>query len=340
MEHRAIRVMLGLSTAILVVTALYFARAILAPVVFALFVIAIVWPITRRLSKHVPQFVALATTVLVTVAALLVLALMMAWGFGKAGQWLIGSASRFQDRYAHMSAWLEGHGILVTALLVENFSVGWIIRLVQYAAAQLHGLLSFAVIAATFVILGLLEVEVLQNSIRTSMSPVTGSDLLQTGARIADKLQRYMLVRTLMSVVTGVVVWLFVLVAGLELATAWGVIAFVLNYIPFIGPLVATVFPALFALAQYESWQMPLVVFLILNAIQFVLGSYLEPRIAGSALSVSPFMVLFAVFFWAFLWGIPGAFLGVPALIVFVTICEQNGSTRWVASLLSGRRSG
>jgi len=336
---RALRTMLGLSTAILVVTALFFARSILAPVVFALFVIAIVWPIHQWLSTRVPYVVALVATVLVTSAAVGALALMMAWGFGHVGQWLIGSASRLQVMYAKLTAWLEGHDIFVTAFLTENFNVGWVIGTVQYAAAQLHGLLSFAIIAATFVILGLLEVEVLQQSIQTSMGPVTGASVLQTGARIAGKLQRYMLVRTLMSAMTGLVIFLFALAAGLELAAAWGVIAFALNYIPFIGPLVATIFPTVFALAQSESWQLPLVVFLTLNAIQFLLGSYLEPRMAGSALSVSPFMVLFAVFFGTFLWGIPGAFLGVPALIVLVTICEEDSSTRWVATLLSGRKA-
>ncbi len=102
--------------------------------------------------------------------------------------------------------------------------------------------------------------------------------------------------RTVMSVITGVMVWSFALVTGIELATAWGVIAFAFNYIPIIGPLVATVFPTLFALAQFESWQLAIVVFLVLNAVQFVTGSYIEPRMAGARLSISPFVVLLAVF--------------------------------------------
>jgi predicted PurR-regulated permease PerM len=84
-------------------------------------------------------------------------------------------------------------------------------------------------------------------------------------------------------------------------------------------------------------WQLALIVFLCLNLIQFLIGSYLEPRIAGAALSVSPFLILFAVFFWSFLWGIPGAFIGVPIVIAVLTVCEQHGSSKWVATLLSGR---
>jgi predicted PurR-regulated permease PerM len=145
-----------------------------------------------------------------------------------------------------------------------------------------------------------------------------------------------MLVRTIMSVVTGVAIWAFSLIAGLELATAWGVIAFALNYIPFIGPFIATIFPSVFAIAQSESWEMAVIVFVGLNVIQFLIGSYLEPRVAGAALSMSPFVVLFSVFFWAFLWGIPGAFIGVPIMIAIMSICGQFDASRWAAELLSG----
>jgi AI-2 transport protein TqsA len=90
------------------------------------------------------------------------------------------------------------------------------------------------------------------------------------------------------------------------------------------------------AIAQFESWQMAVVVFGCLNLIQFLVGSYLEPRIAGSALSISPFLVLFAVFFWTFVWGIAGAFIGVPIVIAVLTLCEQHPSSRWIADLLGG----
>jgi AI-2 transport protein TqsA len=185
--------------------------------------------------------------------------------------------------------------------------------------------------------LGLLEVDIARKNIETLSNKEAAQTILQASTLIADKFQRYMLVRSAMSVLTGLVVWAFALLAGLELATAWGLIAFVLNYIPFIGPLVATVFPTIFALVQFGSWQLAAIVFLALNLIQFLIGSYLEPRIAGAALSLSPFVVLFAVFFWAFLWGVPGAFIGVPIVIAALTLCEQRESTRWIAALLSGR---
>jgi AI-2 transport protein TqsA len=340
MTSRGVATMLGLSTAVLLFAALYFARSIFAPITFALFIIAIVWPLQRRLEIRVPRLLALVATLVVTLLVIAVLGYLIVWAFSTVGRWLIDNALRFQALYVQWTDWLEEHGILVTSFLVENFNASWLIRAVQEIGGRLQGFVTFVVITFVFTALGLLEVEIARKNIETLSNNEAARAILQASTQIADKFQRYMLVRSAMSVLTGLVVWAFALVAGLELATAWGVIAFVLNYIPFIGPLVATVFPTLFALLQFGSWQLAVIVFVGLNVIQFLIGSYLEPRIAGAALSLSPFLVLFAVFFWAFLWGIPGAFIGVPIVIAALALCEQRESTRWIAALLSGRERG
>jgi AI-2 transport protein TqsA len=337
MISRSAQAMLGLSTAVLIFAALYFARSILEPVAFSLFVIAIVWPLQRTLETRVPRLLALVATLVVTLLVIAVLGYLIVWAFGTVGRWLIDNALRLQALYMQWNDWLETHGILVTSFLIENFNAGWLIRAVQEIGGRLQGFVTFVVITFVFTALGLLEVDMARKNIQTLRNKEVARTILQASTQIADKFQRYMLVRSAMSVLTGLVVWGFALVAGLELATAWGVIAFVLNYIPFIGPLVATVFPTIFALVQFGSWQLAAIVFLVLNLIQFLIGSYLEPRIAGAALSLSPFLVLFAVFFWAFLWGIPGAFIGVPIVIAGLALCEQRESTRWIAALLSGR---
>ena len=323
-QDRVIRTLLGLCTAVLIFAALHSARSILAPVVFSLFIIAIVWPLQSRLQARVPKLLALAITVLATLAVITLLASLLVWGFSRIGQWLISNAARFQMLYMQATDWLDSHGISIAGQMTESFNMSWLIRAVQEIGGRLHGFISFAIVTLVFAVLGLLEVDVVRRNIARLKSKEMAQSLLQAGTDIAAKFQKYMLVRSVMSVLTGAVVWGVTLLAGLELATAWGVIAFVLNYIPFIGPLFATVFPTLFAIAQFESWQLALIVFLSLNLIQFLIGSYLEPRIAGAALAVSPFLILFAVFFWSFLWGIPGAFIGVPIVIAVLTVCEQH----------------
>jgi predicted PurR-regulated permease PerM len=336
-RDRTIETLLGLCAAILIFAALYYARPILAPVAFALFIIAIVWPVQRNLQAWMPKLLALALTLLATVVVVTVLTGAAVWGFGVVGHWLFGNAARFQALYAEMTSWLEGHDIFVTGMLSNYFDVGWLLRAFQQLTGRAHGILSFTLVTLIFVLLGLLEVDTARRKLEKRGEEGHGRALLRASEAIAAKFRRYMLVRTAMSVATGVVIFGFAWVAGLELAVAWGVIAFVLNYIPFVGPFVATVLPTLFAVAQSESWEMAVLVFVCLNLIQFLIGSYLEPRVAGATLSISPFLVLFAVFFWMFLWGIFGAFIGVPIVVAALTICEQYPSSRWVADLFSGR---
>ncbi len=339
-RSRGLGAMLGVCTAILVIAALYFARPVLAPLTFALFIIAIVWPIQARLQTRLPKLVALAMSMLATILVVAAFASVIAWGFSRVGRYVVADAARFQVLYGQVARWLEGHGIVVASLWAEHFNAGWLIRLVQQVTLRINGTLSFSLVVLIYVILGLLEVDTVAGKLRDMQDGKAGQVLLRAGVETAAKLRRYMLVRSLMSVVTGVLVWGFISLCGLPLATEWGVIAFALNYVPFIGPLVATVLPTLFAVAQFEAWQMAILVFACLNLIQFLVGSYLEPRVAGSILAISPFVVLFAVFFWTFLWGIAGAFIGVPIVIAILTLCEGNESSRWLAALLGGPSGG
>jgi AI-2 transport protein TqsA len=335
-RDRVVRTSLVLCTSILILAGLYLARAIIAPVAFSLFVVAIAWPLQSALQTRIPKLLALVVTIVVTLAVIGTLVFLVVWGLGLVVQWLINNTDRFQILYLQAAEWLDGHGVSITSLVADSYNPGWVVGAVREVGGRGYRLISFIVIAFAFIVLGLLEVDVARRNIERLNNSTLRKSLLAAAEDIADKFQKYMVVRSTMSILTGVVVWSFALVAGIELATAWGVIAFVFNYIPFIGPLFATVFPTLFALVQSGSWQLCFAVFVCLNFIQFYIGSYLEPRITGATLSISPFIVLLAVFFWSFLWGIAGAFIGVPIMIAILAICEQHKSTEWVASLLSG----
>lgn len=338
-SDRMMRTMMGICTFVITISALYLTRAIFAPLAFAVLIIAVLWPIQGRLQTMVPKLVALAVSILVTILIFVAFGSMVAWGFSRIAHYVADDVARIQTLYAQLAVWLEGHDIVLAGLWAEHFNVGWILRAIQEITTRLNSTLSFTVVVLIYVILGLLEVDDAASRLRALKNVEAGRILLAGCLATAAKFRRYMVVRTMMSVVTGLLVWAFASVIGLRLAAEWGVIAFALNYIPFIGSLVATLGPTFFAVAQFESWQMPVVVFGCLNVIQFVVGSYLEPQILGGALSVSPFLSLFAVFFWTFLWGIPGAFIGVPIVIAALTFCEQHESTSWVADLLGSAKT-
>ncbi len=333
----SVRILLGLCAAILVAGALHLAQSILAPIAFALFAIALAWPLQSGLLRaRVPAVLALLVTVAATLVVLVLLALAAGWGFGRVARWVIANAGLLQVLYAQKVEWLEAQGIAVAGLV--QFDSRWLVRVAQAVLSQLQGVIGFLGVTLVFVILGLLEVGVAARQlVRIGQDRPAATGLLRACIETGAKLRAYMLVRTVMSIATGLAVFAFARAMGLDLAMEWGVIAFVLNYIPFIGSLLATLFPTVFAVLQFGTWQAALMVFLALQAIQFLSGSTIEPRLAGARLAMSPFLVLVAVFLGAFLWGIPGAFIGVPAMIAALTLCDQFPGSRWVAQLLSGK---
>jgi len=323
---------------VLVLAGLWAASAVMIPVAFALFIIALVWPLQRRLQARLPQLIAVLFTAAVALLAIGGAGWLVVWSFGGIAHWVIANAARLQSLYMHGADLLERRGLYAAELFAGQINVLWLVQVLRAIGGSLQGLLSFSIVTFVFVILGLLEVEGFGHRLRRLGRGQLGVTAIDTAAEIAARLQTYMRVRLGMSALTGVAFWAFAAVYGLELQREWGVIAFVLNFIPFIGSFVATLLPTLLAAAQFESLYAALVVFMVLNLLQFVIGSYIEPRVAGTAVSLSPFMVLFAVFFWGMLWGIAGAFIGVPILIALACVCARHAPSRSIAVLLSADR--
>ena len=188
----------------------------------------------------------------VTVAICIAFASLVAWGFGRVGVSLLADTARYQALYERAIDWLDDRGISVAGLWSEHFNVGWLVHWAGQITGRVNTTFTFWLIALLYVILGLMEVDDLRRRAEAYLHPETARILLQGSAATAVKIRKYMEVRTLMSVATGVLVGAFAWAAGLPFALEWAVIAFALNYIPFIGPFVATLFPTLVAMTQFE----------------------------------------------------------------------------------------
>jgi AI-2 transport protein TqsA len=213
--------------------------------------------------------------------------------------------------------------------------MSWILGVLRGIGGSLQGIVTFALVTFMFVILGLLELEPLGRGLGELGSGTFGATAIDTAAEIAGTLQTYMLVRFGMSLATGRGFWAFTALYGLDLSREWGVIAFVLNFIPFVGSFIATILPTLFAAAQYESFSPAIVVFIGLNVLQSVVGSLYRAARDGSGDLDFPLRSPVRGIFWAMLWGIAGAFIGVPILIALASICARNPATRAIAIALS-----
>ena len=130
-QDRTVRTLLGICAAVLVLFALYHARAILAPVAFSLFFIAIAGPLQSQLETRLPKLLALVVTVLALLFVVSTLAYLLIWAFGLIGRWMFANAGRLQFLYLQTTGWLELYGISVAQQFADNFNVNWLLRTMQ-----------------------------------------------------------------------------------------------------------------------------------------------------------------------------------------------------------------
>ena len=318
---------------VLVFAALYFGRVVLEPVAFMLFVMALVEPFQRAAEDRFGKAISITLTIILTLFVLTILVGAIVWGVGDIVHWGLANVERFQSLYTRTMQWLREHDVFLGDLeSLGSFSFG---GMFQAVAGRVNYLIGFTLVVFLFLAFGLAEMNDFKSKLIVIDKQISGWSLLEASGQIAEKIRKYMLIRTIASAATGLAVFIFTLSVGLDLAVAWGVLSFVLNYIPYVGSLIAVILPVIFATAQFESWEKAAFIFGSLYLIQFVIGSYLEPVLTGNALAISPFVMLLAFLIWDFLWGMPGAFIGLPVTIALFTIWAQNPSTRWIANLMS-----
>lgn len=152
---------------------------------------------------------------------------------------------------------------------------------------------------------------------------------------IIHRVNYYLLVKTIISAITGAMVYALAKFFGLELATALGVITFVLNFIPNVGSIVATGLVALVAHVEFGDPSTTGIIFVVAALIQFINGNIIDPMMMGRALRLSSFGIIISLAFWGAVWGIPGMFLSVPIMVMLMVICSHVPPLRPIAILLS-----
>lgn len=152
---------------------------------------------------------------------------------------------------------------------------------------------------------------------------------------IDRKIQRYMAVKTFISALTGFFTWALLRYVGVDFANFWGLMAFVLNFIPYVGSLVAIVLPSIIALIQLSDPGATLTTVVGLSIIQLSLGSVLDPRLMGDSLNLSPICIILSLGVWGLIWGVPGMFLSIPLLAMMMITLAQFPRTRPIAILIS-----
>lgn len=216
---------------------------------------------------------------------------------------------------------------------ISNINITGYIRSL---AGQASGVLSGSVLVILFV--GFMFAEQLwfpTKIERLTGDPAQARQVRQIISSIMHRVNRYLVVKTAVSIVTALVVWMIFRVAGLGLAGPIALITFVLNFIPSVGSIIATGIAAILAFVLSGDFTVTLIITASCTATQFIIGNILDPMLLGQTLRLSSFGIILSLAFWGSIWGIPGMFLAVPIMVALMIVCAHIPWLRSVAVLLS-----
>ncbi len=208
--------------------------------------------------------------------------------------------------------------------------------LIRSMTATLAGFVGSIGLVALYVAFMLVEQETFDRKIDALFAdPGKAGAARAALGQIERRIERYLWIKTLMSLVTAALSWAVLALIGCQNASFWALVIFMLNFIPVVGSLLSVVFPALLVLVQFGSFGPFFASLILLTAIQIGVGNVLEPRLMGSSLNLSPMAILVALAVWGGLWGVAGMFLCVPITVIVMIVCAHFESTRPMAVLLS-----
>ncbi|MBF0431155.1 MAG: AI-2E family transporter [Fibrobacteria bacterium] len=217
--------------------------------------------------------------------------------------------------------------------IMGNLKIGAILS--QFAKA-LTGMMGNAGIIFIYLIFLFLEQKSISNKLNVFVaSSEKGKDIFDIIRKIDSDTRLYIGIKTITSATTAILSYILLSAVGLDFAEFWAIMIFVFNYIPTVGSIVATIFPAVLALVQFPYFYPFFIITGGLVTVQFLIGSVLEPRLMGNKLNLSPLAILLSLTLWGSLWGVAGMILCVPIMVIAMIVLSHFPKTLPIAMLLS-----
>lgn len=334
-EKRAIglRVLITGASMCVVVAGLREAGPILVPVLFSAFLAVLaVPPVAWLQRKRLPDWLAVTIVFVGVIGAFTIVSMLIGNSIASFSDNLPEYEARLKAMSGGGLAWLESQGIEVsTDSLLAQVDASQAADLAGAMVASIGSLLSntaFVLITTVFI---LAEAAGFPRKLKLVLSDGEGG--LQRFDDIIRDIQEYLSIKTKISLVTGAMAWLLCWAVGVDYPVLWGVIAFLLNYVPNLGSIIAAVPPVLLGFVQY-GWERSLVLLGGYLAINTIMGNIIEPKVMGKRLGLSSLVVFLSLVFWGWVWGPLGMFLSVPLTMIVKILLENSDDLKWVAVLL------
>lgn len=329
-----LKIVIMLGMLVIILTGIRFAADIIVPFILAIFLAVVLNPLVQRMVKlRVPRVMAISILVLIIVMAMVLLLAYLGTSLNELARTLPQYRSSLVVPLKNLEPWLVRLGIGVSVdELVKYIDPNAAMTLVTNLLTQLSNAMSSIFLLLLTVVFMLLEVPQLPTKFQQIMTrPVEGMAAIQ---RAIDSVSHYLVLKTAISIVTGLVVWAMLAALEVRFAFVWGLLAFALNYIPNIGSVLAAI-PPIAQVLVFGGLYDALVVLAGYLMINLVFGNILEPRIMGRGLGLSTLVVFLSLIFWGWLLGPVGMLLSVPLTIIVKIALEQTVAGQSIAILLS-----
>ncbi len=337
---------LGFMSSVLFVYLLMALREILVPVVVAIFLTFLFHPLLMYFKKYkIPTWVSLLVLIFVQIGVYYLLVLV-----------IISSISSAPDK---MQLYITNLTQIVESILkpfdltlkefaamlnidIQTLDFGKVFEGLIKAGVIQGALDSFSSMMGSFFIMMIFWVFMIMGKTqfeeRLKVAFESNRDTVENGIKaINSQLQSYIIIKTILSLLTGLITTVILLAFGIDFAFIWGLFAFVLNFIPNIGSIIATIAPILAAFLErgFGFSTISLSVLLMLN--QNIIGNFIEPQYLGRQMDLSPVFVLFSLIFWGWIWGVVGMFLAVPIAAAIKISFSNIEALRPIAILMGSK---
>lgn len=314
---------------VIIVMGIYQAQSVLVLLLVSVFLAVLGTPPVLWLKgKRLPNALAVLIVVAGMIAALLLVGALVGASLSSFSASLPAYESRLQEQTLMFKEFLAGKGITITdKLLLEYLNPSAVMSFTAGLLSGLSSALSSIVLILLTVLFILLEVSTFPAKLRAS--PGDPERFIPRFTKFVEDIQRYVLIKTMISMTTGILVGIWMTILGVEFPILWAFLAFLLNYVPNLGVVIAAIPAALFTLIQLGPGYAAIVAVGYL-AINFVIGTAIEPRIVGRGVGLSTLVVFLSLIFWGNMLGLIGAVLCIPITMTLKFVLENHEETRWM----------
>jgi AI-2 transport protein TqsA len=330
---RGARFLVVAASVVVVVAGLRQAGQLVLPFLTAVFLAVISLPVMGWLQhRRVPTPLAVFATVAAAAAVVSVLGMVVGQSVSEFAQGADQYRGQFETLTSGVLAWADGLGLPVSDWIsLDYVNPGAVVDLLGGTLGAVAGLLSNAFLVLLAVIFILFEAAGFRAKMRIAFRDRDGS--LERFSHMTSQVQKYLVVKTMVSLATGFLAWVWVWTLDIDFPLLWGLVAFLFNYIPNIGSIVAAVGPVLLAVVQFGPGRAVAVAagYIVINV---VFGNGVEPMLLGRRLGLSVLVVFLSLVFWGWVWGPMGMLLAVPLTMTLKIALENTEDLRWVAVML------